>query len=177
MVMSREGGQKDVEDIHVDRNMVHSTIVVFTMTVFEKLNLKDQKRIVVLNAPESFEPELAALKGVAVIRKIESGAPIEFMLAFVTKQPEVDKLAKRAGAAAKGDAVVWFAYPKGTSKKYKCEFNRDSGWAGMGAAGFEPVRMVAIDEDWSAVRFRRVEFIKTMTRAREHRMTAEAKRR
>jgi hypothetical protein len=34
----------------------------------------------------------------------------------------------------------------------------------LGAAGFEPVRMVAVDEDWSALRFRRVGFIKTLTR-------------
>jgi hypothetical protein len=31
--------------------------------------------------------------------------------------------------------------------------------------------MVAIDEDWSASRFRRVEFIKTMTRPDEWRLT------
>ena len=55
-------------------------------------------------------------------------------------------------------------YPKGSSRKYRCEFNRDSGWPVLGAAGFEPVRMVAIDEDWSALRFRRVEHIKSMTR-------------
>ena len=54
--------------------------------------------------------------------------------------------------------------PPGTSKKYKCEFNRDSGWLVLGAAGFEPVRMVAIDDDWSALRFRRVEHIKKMAR-------------
>ena len=42
---------------------------------------------------------------------------------------------------------------------------------------FEPVRMVAIDEDWSALRFRRAEFIKTMTRPQEHRHSAEAKAR
>ena len=41
----------------------------------------------------------------------------------------------------------------------------------MGKAGFEGVRMVAIDEDWSAVRFRRVEFIKTMTRPDQVRLT------
>ncbi len=46
----------------------------------------------------------------------------------------------------------------------------------MGKAGFEPVRMVAIDEDWSAVRFRRVEFIKTMNRPEEVRLTKKAKR-
>ena len=58
---------------------------------------------------------------------------------------------------AKGDAVVWFAYPKGSSKRYKSEVNRDDSWASVGQEGFEPVRMVAIDEDWSALRVRRVD--------------------
>jgi len=60
---------------------------------------------------------------------------------------------------------LWFAYPKGSSKRYKCEFNRDNGWAVLGSLGFEGVRMVAIDEDWSALRFRRVEYVKNMTRS------------
>jgi len=55
--------------------------------------------------------------------------------------------------------------PQATSKRYKSEINRDTGWQALGQAGFEPVRAVAIDEDWSALRFRRVEFIKTLTRA------------
>jgi hypothetical protein len=66
--------------------------------------------------------------------------------------------------AADGDAQLWMVYPKGSSKKYKCEFNRDTGWTALGVAGYEPVRQVAIDEDWSALRFRKVAFIKTMTR-------------
>ena len=85
---------------------------------------------------------------------------VDFSLSFVTKQKEVDALAKAIGRKAAGDAIVWIAYPKKSSKKYTCEFNRDSGWPSMGEAGFEPVRMVAIDEDWSALRFRRAEFIK-----------------
>ena len=92
-------------------------------------------------------------------------------MAFAITQQEVDSLALQMAKKTKGDAVVWFAYPKGSSKKYKSEINRDSGWAAMGKAGFEPVRMVAIDEDWSAVRFRRVEFIKTMNRPEEMRLT------
>ena len=59
----------------------------------------------------------------------------------------------------KGDAIVWFAYPKGTSRKYQCDFNRDNGWDALKALGFDTVRQVAIDADWSALRFRRVEFI------------------
>jgi hypothetical protein len=140
------------------------------MPTFAKLNLKDQTEIIVLNAPASFEPELKALKDVTVRRDAKGGV-IDFSLAFVTTQKEVDTLGPQVAKKAKGDAVVWFAYPKGSSKKYTSQINRDNGWAVMGKAGFEPVRMVAIDEDWSAVRFRRVEFIKTMNRPEEVRLT------
>ena len=145
-------------------------------SVFSKLNLKDQKQILVLNSPPSFEPELKALR-IAVQRDLKSAAAIEFSLAFVIKQSEVDTLGKAISKKAQGDAVVWFAYPKGSSKKYKSEINRDAGWKVLGDAGFEPVRMVAIDEDWSAVRFRRVDFIKTLTRGKEHRLSAKGKAR
>jgi hypothetical protein len=146
-------------------------------STFDKLNLKDQKEILVLNSPESFEPELKALRGIAVQRDLKSIGQIEFALVFVTKQKEVDALGKAIARKAPGDAVVWFAYPKGSSKKYKSEINRDNGWQVLGNAGFEPVRMVAIDEDFSAVRFRRAEFIKTLTRGKEHRMSAQGKAR
>ncbi|HLK46850.1 MAG TPA: hypothetical protein VKT49_01880 [Bryobacteraceae bacterium] len=135
-------------------------------SVFQKLNLRDQKEIVVLNAPESFEDELAGLRDVAIRRALTGVKQIEFSLAFVTRQSEVDAFARSIGVKASGDPVVWFAYPKGSSKNYKCEFNRDTGWDAVGKQGLEPVRMVAIDEDWSALRFRRVEFIKNLTRGR-----------
>ncbi len=132
--------------------------------VFQKLNLKDQAEILVLNAPASFEPELTALSGVRVARAARAVRAIEFALAFGTRQAEVEAFARLVAQKAQGDAVIWFAYPKGTSKRYTCEFNRDTGWAALGQAGFEPVRQVAIDEDWSALRFRRAEFIKSLTR-------------
>jgi hypothetical protein len=129
--------------------------------IFDKLNLKDHQEILVLHAPESFEPELARLPVLTIHRHIESVPEIRFSIAFVTRQAEVDKLAPQVAARAQGDAIVWFAYPKGTSKKYKCDFNRDTGWEVLKAAGFETVRAVAIDEDWTALRFRRVEYIKS----------------
>jgi len=147
------------------------------MSTFDKLNLKDQKQILLINAPESFEPELKTLRGVTVQRDVKNAGEVDFSLAFVTQQKEVDTLGKAVAKKAKGDAVVWFAYPKGSSKKYKSEINRDAGWQVLGDAGFEPVRMVAIDEDWSAVRFRRTDFIKSLTRGKEHRMSAQGKAR
>jgi hypothetical protein len=135
-------------------------------SVFKKMNYKDSSLVVVVNAPESFNQHTDAMSDLtkfstdfSVVEKTD------FIIAFCTTQKEVDAVAIQATEKLKGDGLLWFAYPKGTSKKYKCDFNRDTGWAILGERGFEPVRMVAIDEDWSALRFRRVEFIKTMTRS------------
>ena len=128
--------------------------------VFEKLNWKNQQEIVVLNAPESFEPELAYVSAAAIHRSLSPVKETTFLLAFVTRKTEVDGLATQIAKRAKGDAIVWFAYPKGSSKKYKCDFNRDTGWDAVTGLGFETVRAIAIDEDWTALRFRRSEYVK-----------------
>jgi hypothetical protein len=143
--------------------------------LFKKLNLKDQRSIVVLSAPASFEPELAALGDVTVIRKIGKTATFDFAIAFVMTQKQLNEASAALAGAAKGDAILWMAYPKGSSKRYTCEFNRDDGWDVLAQAGFEGVRMVAIDEDWSALRFRRVEFIKSLSRAPERALTETGK--
>jgi hypothetical protein len=133
-------------------------------TIFDKMNLKGQQVILVLNAPASFEKEITALQNVRVCRRIEELKSPSFVLAFVTQRAELARLSKKLAARALGDALLWFAYPKGSSKKYTCDFNRDDGWETLRQSGFDSVRMVAIDEDWSALRFRRVEFIKAAAR-------------
>ena len=143
--------------------------------LFKKLNFKNQQSIVVLNAPESFDPELKALKGIEVCRKVGKGEKHDFGIAFVITQKQLDDASVALTATSDGDAVLWIAYPKGTSKRYKCEFNRDGGWSTLGRAGFEPVSQVAIDEDWSALRFRRIEFIKSFTRSSERAVTQKGK--
>ena len=134
--------------------------------IFKKLNYKDQPVIVINNAPQSFNGDMNEMKALAkVVTTVPSGE-IGFFLGFVTKQQEVDTLIEKVVPKLAKDGLFWFAYPKGTSKKYKCDFNRDSGWTLLGKYNFEPVRMVAIDEDWSALRFRHVDNIKVMTRSR-----------
>ena len=127
--------------------------------LFKKLNFKSQAAISVFNAPASFEAELAQLKNVKIVRDPPKPANVQFALAFATRRSELNGFAKKLAAGARGDAVLWFAYPKGTSKRYTCDFNRDTGWDVIRGCGFESVRQVAIDEDWSALRFRRVEFV------------------
>jgi hypothetical protein len=144
-------------------------------TVFAKLNLKDHKQIVVLESPSSFEGELARLKAVEVIRDLKKAKHVTFSLAFVTTPEQIDALAPKLALRAEGDAILWFAYPKGASKRYKSQISRDNGWTALGQEGFEPVRIVAIDQDWSAKRFRRARFIKNMTRPKKYRLTERAK--
>jgi hypothetical protein len=134
--------------------------------VFKKMNFKASPTVVVVNAPVSFDANIDAMKELTTFyADFSTVQKTDFILAFCTKQSEVDAVAMDAAAKLEGDGLLWFAYPKGTSKKFKCDFNRDTGWAVLGERGFEPVRMVAIDDDWSALRFRRVEFIKKMTRS------------
>ena len=85
--------------------------------LFTKLNLKDQVQVVVLSAPQSFESELDRLKGIDVRRKLSGASPISFLLAFVTQESEIESLSRKIDKLAQGDAVVWIAYPKSTSKR------------------------------------------------------------
>jgi hypothetical protein len=129
--------------------------------LFKKLNLGSHGEIVVLNAPDSFESELEQLKGIKIARDPAKPKAVKFALAFAATQAQLDRASKTLAAAAQGDALIWFAYPKGSSKRYVCEFNRDSGWGVIRGAGFDSVRMVAIDADWSALRFRRIEYMRS----------------
>ncbi len=148
---------------------------VIMQTTFQKLNLKEHAHILVLNVPKSFEPELATLRGITIRRSLRAGFEFAFVLAFVTRQDEVDGLAVEIAKATTRDVVLWFAYPKGSSKRLKSEINRDRGWQILGDLGFEPVRNIAIDDDWTALRFRRVEFIRTLKRTPHHRLSAQGK--
>jgi hypothetical protein len=129
-------------------------------SIFQKLNFKSQQEIAVFNVPASFEPELARLESVKILRNPKKPVKVQFALAFSRQQAELDRLSKILADNVEGDALLWFAYPKGSSKRFTCEFNRDTGWHVIRGAGFESVRQVAIDEDWSALRFRRREHVK-----------------
>ena len=132
---------------------------LYMNSLCEKLNLREHREIFVVNAPRSFETALRTLKKVGVRRSLAATTQLTFALTFVKTQPELDRLSAMVVAKSPGDALLWVAYPKGTSKRYTCEFNRDKGWGVLVGSGFDCVRQVAIDEDWSALRFRRIEFI------------------
>jgi len=134
-------------------------------TIFSKLNYKEGQTIYVVNTPETFEAVLATIPtDIHVKKEILATDEVEFVLIFVTSKAELVALSNKICPLLKGDALFWMAYPKGTSKKYKCDFNRDNCWEIMKPSGMLPVRQIAIDNDWSALRFRKATFIKSLTR-------------
>jgi len=146
--------------------------------LFKKLNYKEQKQIIVINAPNSFEDELVAMKTHAeIITDLSKANHVEFAICFLTTQQEIDDFISTIDSKLQGDATVWLCYPKSSSKNYTCTFNRDTGFSSVGKYGFEPVRQVAIDHDWSSLRFRKVSYIKTITRRESYALTEEAKQR
>jgi hypothetical protein len=130
--------------------------------VLKKMNFKEGMKIRVWNAPIDLKSLIETWETEGLIA--ESDEKPTFLLAFVQTEEEVRKFFPELHALAPEDEVLWMAYPKGTSKKYKAQINRDSGWKIVGEHDYEGVRQIAINEDWSAMRFRKVKFIKVMTR-------------
>ena len=146
--------------------------------IFKKLNYKEQKDVLVINAPDSFGINIQSISDSATIYESAAAlSAVSFAIAFATKQEEVDNIAETVGPKLDGDAVFWVCYPKGTSKKYTCDFNRDTGWTKLGEYDLEGVRQVAIDEDWSALRFRKVQYIKKMSRREGMALSNDGKKR
>jgi hypothetical protein len=141
--------------------------------LFKKLNFKDQSALLIHNAPDSFKHEIKAISELASV-STTSKSKHDFLIFFVTTLKEMNAAIKTI-EKNKTEAVIWFAYPKQSSKKYTCEFNRDTGWQALGDIGLEPVRQVAIDEDWSALRFKKPEQIKKMIRRESMTLTKAGK--
>jgi hypothetical protein len=132
-----------------------------TLGVWQKLNRKPESLVFVDDAYEVMQTNQFLLGDEGQ----EITSDTNFYLGFARTLEEVCKHAQAVTAITATDPAVWIAYPKASSKTYTCDFNRDTGWAELGALGYEPVRQVAINSDWSALRFRKVEYIKTMTRS------------
>jgi hypothetical protein len=130
--------------------------------IIAKLNYKGQQRIAIINASEKFLESLGkVLNGVQIDKEIDQRFPYEFMILFVRFVCEVELLAPKALHNLTSDGILWFAYPKKTSKKLSSDIDRDHGWEVITDRGFDKVRLVSIDDDWSALRFRNVRFIKS----------------
>lgn len=130
--------------------------------ILKKLRYGDQNRIAVLNAPEEFRERInGLLPEVKIDTEINARYLYDFMIVFTPASADVEKLGPACIHNLSDDGKLWLAYPKGRSHKYTTDINRDRGWDTVTETGFRPVSQVAIDDDWSALRFRNSKYIKS----------------
>lgn len=131
-------------------------------SLLSKLIYKGQQRILVINAEDNFiKPFSLELNNVQIDKEIDQRYLYEFMILFVKSRSEVKLVAPLALHNLSSDGILWFCYPRKTSKIYSSDLVRDHGWEVLSDSGFHGIRMVAIDEDWSAMRFRDINYIKS----------------
>lgn len=129
--------------------------------VLKKLGFKGQSPILVLNAPEEYNE---IIKGIEADIHRDTKGQYKFIQVFVKSLAEAIESAENAVNALDGDGYLWLCYPKSTSKKYKTDINRTKAMDLFGSFEFEPVSQISINDDWSALRYRNVNNIKSMKR-------------
>ena len=118
-----------------------------------KLLIKEGHRILVLNAPEGYEKKIGKLpKDVELSRKPDG--IYDIIQVFVTSKAETEAQLPRLRRILKPKGILWVTYPKGTSKAFKVDVNRDSIREYASTVGMEGVAIFSVDDDWSALRLK-----------------------
>jgi hypothetical protein len=117
------------------------------MDIGAKLQIKPGQRLATLSGSDDV-PVIAAAGAET------AGEPdtADVIVAFVRARADLDTVAVPAIEAARRDKLVWIAYPK--AGQLGTDLNRDILRESLAGQGVQPVRQVAIDEVWSALRFR-----------------------
>jgi hypothetical protein len=127
--------------------------------LIKKLQLKPGLQALFLNAPTGYVESLGPLPEGVALADGPAGT-LGFVQLFVRDRAELAEHAPAALAAIRPDGVLWIAYPK-QSAKVKTDLTRDHGWEPVTVAGLRPVTQIAIDETWSALRWRPANLVKT----------------
>lgn len=109
---------------------------------------------VILNAPEGYPARTGIID-----EKLISGKIYDFIQLFVKNKSELNVLFPKILQAVDDNTILWISYPKKTSS-IATDLSRDYGWDVVDDAGFERVSLVAVDNTWSALRFRRIKAVR-----------------
>ena len=113
------------------------------MSVADKLQVKKERRLALCDAPLAIEAPAAPVEEAEVV------------VQFVSSRAEFDVKLPPLLQAIRADAILWVAYPKLTSK-LAGDLNRDIIHGAAPALGIDCVSQIALDDDWSALRMKRV---------------------
>jgi hypothetical protein len=125
--------------------------------VLKKLRFDDSKKMLIINAPKSFEELITELKFDREPSGSDKGM-YEYVQIFAITQFELDNTLKSTAKYCKYDCLFWACYPKGGGK-IKSDIKRDTLWKALELVGMRPVTQIAIDETWSAMRARPIEMV------------------
>lgn len=114
--------------------------------------------------PDSLENISTALRQQYDTQSVESAQVVRALFAVVHHPDDVRSLSFHLQGKLDDDPLLWIAYPKKSSKKNSGALTRDVGWNSFSSLHIEQVSQFSIDDDYSALRFRRVDKIKNMTR-------------
>jgi hypothetical protein len=120
--------------------------------LIRKLQLKPGGRLRLVGAPPAFEVALAGAAATA-------GEPCDGVLVFCRSPADVDAWAAKAIAAIPEDGLLWFAFPKGEAGK-AAGLGRDVGWEALNRLGYRGVRVISLDDEWTAKRCREAARVK-----------------
>ena len=119
----------------------------------KKLSLKPGQKLLLMGAPPGYMESLGPMP--AGVTLVASGK-VDAVQAFAKDKAEMKAVLSRAKAALNPGGMIWLTYPKGASKRFKSEINRDMIRGYAEGVGLETVALVAIDDDWSAIRCKAV---------------------
>ena len=127
-----------------------------SQSLTEKLQLKDEKNVLIQGLPSSIEKQFLKLSFSKNLTPLLKARKIDFALVFAISQKQLKDILADVVPALREDAKLWVAYPKATSK-ITSDLTREANWAIISHHGFESVRMIALDNVWTAVRFKKTE--------------------
>ena len=104
--------------------------------------------------PEGLRRRLGELpEGARLVTRGDPGRA-DHVHVFVRDSSDLARLGAKAVAGVHGGAVTWIAYPKKTSG-VETDMTRDRGWDAV-TGEIDAVSQVAVDDTWSALRFKAV---------------------
>lgn len=130
------------------------------MSVAKKLRLRQDRPLYLLAAPAN---TAEIFSGYDMKNSLSGKQPIAQAVIFAVNKKALDEIVRKIKERMEEGALLWIAYPKKTGQ-IKSDITRDIGWETVLAAGYEPVTQVAVDGDWSALRFRKSEAIEPKLR-------------
>jgi hypothetical protein len=124
-------------------------------TLFEKLQLKDEKNLLIQGLPSTIEKQFAKLSFAKNVTPLLKLRKIDFALIFALNQSQLNNILTDVLPALQSNAKLWIAFPKLTSKIVS-DLNRDCTWNYLRKNGFESESQVVLDYVWSALHFKKL---------------------